>query len=520
MKKKVNEEKNIFIDRIINWLESKLERILKIKWIYYILLILIILAVNYINLKNNPNFLTNKNALNYFIIGCSISTVIAILLLFLNNKLRNKSIPFRFLIIGLILGTGYTFASPMFTQSDESFHFIRAYQIANGNLISPKDDFGNSYDSFPKSIYETLWDDDDIYPEFKNYEDSYKESKIKLEKNRTVAKNVRASNYIFLNYFSHAIGIKIGAVFNLSPYLIGLLGRLTNMIICLLLIYFSLKILPIGKKTMSVFLLAPSVLAYIASLSADGLIIAMSFLMISIIIKFMHDKTQFTWKWYVALLIIIAFVSTCKTTYLPMIGIVLFIPYQCFKSKKNKWISTLSLIILGVIFSISWITVGSVVISTSKYSGMYEYVRFLEIFINTLSKDFLSYIENIFAGNYLYQCQVNPYQIVPISYLILTVSSFLSEESDLNVRTIEKIFVSCIILVIVALISYALYMGNTDVTSNFINGIQGRYFAPIVLFIPFFIKNSKFKINDEILYDISIILNFALLVNMVEVFVI
>lgn len=523
--KKTKKKEKLFdvIDKIIDKTELILTKIFTCKWLYYIILISLACLIYYWNLKGNMKDLaiTDSKYLNYFYIGATIIVTVIGALLIANNKLKAIAIHKRYLIIGLILGTAYLFTSPVFTQSDESFHFIRAYQVSSGHFISPYDDYGNSYDTFPESIYSTLWDDDDRFPEYKNYEDSYSESKIKLDKDVTVVKDVRASNYVFLNYFPQSIGMKIGMILNQSPYMIGLLGRITNLITCILIITLGLKVLPFGKKAMAILLLAPSIISYIASLSADGLIIAMSFLLIALVMKFMHEKTKLNWKWYLLLLCVVAFVSTCKAAYLPIIGIIIFIPYDCFKDKKTKWLYTISLIILGLLFSLSWISIGNIKLTNpNSYSGLEKYIHFIKMFINTTCRDLVTYIENIFAGNYMYQCQVNPYRIIPMSYLFLLLISFFSEKSQLKVRFIEKVIVIAIGIIIMLLVSYALFVSDTDIQATFINGIQGRYFAPIVLLIPFFIKNPKIKIKDEKLFDISLILNLFVLLNMLSIFIV
>lgn len=523
MKKKKISKKNFFdmIDVIIDKIEYILTKIFSCKWLYYIGFILLAFFVYFLNLKSTMQEINvdNNKYLNYYYIGSLIVASIIVFLLIFNNKVKNMEVHKRYLIFSIVLGICYLFASPMFTQSDESFHFIRAYQVSNGHFISPYDEFGNSYDVFPKSIYDTIWDDEDLFPEFKNYEDSYKESKIKLNKNNTVVKDVRASNYVFLNYFPHAIGMKIGIILNQSPYMIGLLGRITNMIICIIIITIGLKIIPVGKKMMSILLLAPSIISYIASLSADGLIIAMSFLLISLVMKFMNDKTKLNWKWYLLLLLIVAFVSTCKAAYLPIIGILIFLPYDCFKNKKTKWLYSISLIIFGILFSFSWISVGNVsLVDSNGYVGLDKYIRFIKVFANTTCRDIISYVENIFAGNYMYECQVNPYKIIPMSYLSLLLISFFSEKSKLKVRTIQKMITIGIIVCVIILVSYALFISNTGLNATFINGIQGRYFVPIILLLPFFIKNSKIKVKEEKLFDISLVLNAIVLLNMISVF--
>lgn len=525
MKKKNSRSKNAWdiIDKIINNIELVLKKIFTNKWIYYLFFIIVAIGIYYWKLKDEIILLdiSKDKIINYYlIIGSSISVIIVGLLI-INQKFKKIAIHTKYIVFALILGIIYLLASPVFTQSDESFHFLRAYQVADGNLISPYDEAGNAVDDLPLSLYETLWDDDDTYPEYKTYEDSYKESKIELNKNRVVTENIRAANYVFINYFPHAIGIKLGIIFNLSPYTIGLLGRITNMIVCLSIIALAIKIIPVCKKTLAVIMLTPTVLSYCASLSADGIVIAMSFLLIALVLKYIYEKPKLNWKNYLLLLLIISFVSTCKVAYLPIIGILIFLPYDCFNSKKHKWLYTISLILIGIILCLTWMNISSIVINTnSTYTGIYKYINFIFVFINTYINDTVSYIQNIFAGHYLYQCQVSPVAIIPITYLIISVISYLSENTEHKIKYIDKFLTSIIIILVILLISYALFTANTDPTAKLINGIQGRYFIPILPLISFFVGKTKIKCSEVKLFDISIILNLYILLNMIIVFII
>ena len=177
------------------------------------------------------------------------------------------------------------------------------------------------------------------------------------------------------------------------------------------------------------------------------------------------------------------------------------------------------MIIFGILFSFSWISVGNVsLVDSNGYVGLDKYIRFIKVFANTTCRDIISYVENIFAGNYMYECQVNPYKIIPMSYLSLLLISFFSEKSKLKVRTIQKMITIGIIVCVIILVSYALFISNTGLNATFINGIQGRYFVPIILLLPFFIKNSKIKVKEEKLFDISLVLNAIVLLNMISVF--
>lgn len=507
---------------------DKLEEIcikaIKCKWLYYIIFIIFAFIIYYKKLLNATDSLdiVENNYVNYFLISFSIFILIITSSIFIFKS--KIAIHYKYFIIALLIGTCYLFASPMFTQSDESFHFIRTYQIAKGHIISPINENTNEgYDYFPKSVFETLYDDDDKYPEYKKYRDSFNESKISLDENNKVEANVRCAPYIFLNYIFNVVGVKIGMVFNLSPYLIGLFGRITGLIGCIILISIGIKRLPFCKKTMTLLLLCPVVLAYISSISADGVILSVSFLFISTILKYIHDKKILTIRNYIELLILIIFVSTCKTAYLPIIGILIFLPKENFKSNKKRIINIIFMLAIGIISSLTWMKIGNIsVISPVESTSLFDKLLFFCYqLINTIFNDGLSYIQNIFAGFYLYQCQVVPFEILSIIYALLFIISLLNEKSNIEIRNINKIITGCIMLLIFVLIEYALASGNTENNAALINGVQGRYFLPILILVPFFVKNKKLKIkNYNIIFSIAMLINLYVLLTMFVTFMI
>ena len=91
----------------------------------------------------------------------------------------------------------------MFTQSDETFHYIRAYQIADGHLISKYDSKGRGTDKLPKSIKTTIFDDKDKYPEYRTYADTDKALGIKLDKNVKSKTYIHCASYVFLDYIQN-----------------------------------------------------------------------------------------------------------------------------------------------------------------------------------------------------------------------------------------------------------------------------------------------------------------------------
>ncbi len=507
-------------NKIVNFLK----KIFINKWFYYIGLLLIAFLSYYIQFSTKyKNMLKPPVFIIVYLILSFLIICIAIIMIVFNDKKKKVSYEKMYLIFALVLGSMYLVFSPVFSQSDESFHFIRAFQVSKGHFISPVNVNNEAVDFLPESIFKTLYDDDDRYPEYKKYSDYLTERKINLDKENVVESSIRASNYIFINYLPHAIGIKIAYIFNLSPYYLGLFGRITNMLICIFICYLAIKITPFYKRTFTFFMLTPTVLAYMSSLSADGIVNSMSLLFIAYILKLCYEKNKLTLKNYIILLLIILFVSTCKVCYLPLIGLVLLIPCKCFKSNKNKYLSVIGLIGFGLLCSYISIKIGKIDVADSMVVIPLKdkIIYFVKAVLFSTPNNMMNYISNIFAGNYLYQNTLKPYEFISISYLICLYQVIINDNNKVELNDIKKYMIVAIMIVVYLLISYALYFGNTTIGNYEIIGIQGRYFIPIVLLIPLLFSKTAKKVNNlNEFYNVNIILNMFVVFSMLTQFII
>lgn len=270
---------------------------------------------------------------------------------------------------------------------------------------------------------------------------------------------------------------------------------------------------------MMLLLLCPVILAYTSSISADAIINSISFLFIATILQIRKDKIKLNLKKYLELSLMIIIISVCKTTYLPLIGIIFLLPKESFN--KNKYISILILLFLGLLSSLIWIKFGGITISSSinKMSFIETILMFLNKLINTTFNYSLSYIQNIFAGDYLYQRQVNPVGILSLIYLSLIIISTFMEDANIEFKKIEKIFCSLIGILIYMLIMYALFSTDIKNKTMFIKGVQGRYFIPIIFLLPILINKKKITIKDEkVLINISLLVNISIILTIFVTF--
>lgn len=512
-----------YINKMYERFKDIVVKVFTSKFLYLAISIICIIVYYYNLLANNIKGLKIKNYDYYvwFIIILGL-LVIASIIIYYILKHTDLKLYKKYFLVAIILSSFYVFTPPMFTQSDETFHYIRAYQIADGHLISKYDSKGRGTDKLPKSIKTTIFDDKDKYPEYRTYADTDKALSIKLDKNVKSKTYIHCASYVFLDYIPAVIGMKVGMLLNLSPYVIGVLGRLTNMIICTLIFALGLKRLPYAKKTMMILLLCPVVLAYTSSISADTVINSVSFLFIATILMHIKAKKQLSIKDYIELILMIIIISVCKTTYLPLIGLIILLPKENFGSIKKRILSIVLLIILGLVSSIIWMKVGG--ISIASEVGNHNFIETIVIYfnklINTIFNEGLSYIQNIFAGDYFYQRQVTPAGILPIIYLFIFIFSYLTEETNVKIEKFYKVAAGLIGVLIFLLIMYALYAAAQKNKTMFIYGVQGRYFIPIMWLAPIFINKQILKLkNTNVFFVASVLINISIILTIYVSFI-
>lgn len=469
-----------------------------------------------------------SNAIKYlrWFIFLGLITLVICLLSFKFITQNKEKIHKSYFIIAMLLGTCYLFLMPLFTQSDEPAHYLRAYELSNGYFTTPYYDEGHG-NYFDQSIIDSIYNNDK-QREYKTYEDMLDISKIQVNKEDKEFLSISASNYSIINYIPHTIGILIGKLFRLNPYFCGLTGRFFSLLFCVSLGALGIKLLPEGKFFAFTLLLSPVFLSYSASFSADGTTIAYTFLFISYILSKIKKKELLHWKDYLVLSILTICTSVAKIVYLPLILLIILLPKECFKNKKQEIILKIVLIGLGFIANFGWqfLLRSAATVATSNNSVsetnlwiFKEPIRYAMVIFNTIANNGYNELENIFAGEFLCHWQVRPYALVNFGFILVNLFAFLSEEKNKDAKTINTLLVLFTGVVIYGLVCTAMYQASTYEGARIVDGIQGRYFFPIICSLLFLKIKNPVKLNKNYLTYVNIILNFWIMLEMIHVFV-
>lgn len=518
------------MEKIKDKVETIIRKIVSCKLLYYIAIILLFLGTYFIDFRKKlEEFnMLDGNHLKYFIIAATLIGIVVLILIIISKKLYEKLQPhIVYIILALIMGGMYIFVIPLCAQSDEPEHIFRTFQVAKGEVISPVIN-GEFITEMPESIIDMVQVNSEAKKrEYKKYYDIKEMMEIELNEEQTT--QIRTvGNYLGISYFPHALGVKIGMLFNMNPYYSAMLGRITGLVTIILLFALGIKKLPYHKLFATIILLSPVVLSYTACFSADSVLLVAAFLMFSYVLYYMHTKEKISKKDYVIFAILTFILSVSKMAYLPLIGVLMFIPKECFentkiKSSKIKLLIVGIFIIFGMISALWWMNTANISATTGDASNTNSWIyskplSYLIVLFRNTATNAYSYLENAFAGHFLCHNQVNPYAIVPLTYIIISVIAFLSDENKEKTTMMQKIITVGIIALVYALVATAMYVYNTSYKEGIIIGVQGRYLLPLILLAMFFANNKKLQIREESLTNIALIANYVVYLTMMKQF--
>lgn len=413
-----------------------------------------------------------------------------------------------FIFTSTIFGILFIFLVPPINNIDEPSHFYRAYQLSEGKIIGQKisNEKRLSGGKLPSGLT-TLWNDygyirneTQAKTTIKNIKDSFIK-KIDLN-NRS---NIEFNNTVVyppLSYAPQAIGILLARCIYPSTLLMLYTGRLFNLIFWIICIYFSIKLLPVGKWVLFVLALFPMTLTLSTSLSADGPILAMSSLLISIILHIILEIKMISNRQLILLTIPILALSMMKLPYAAL-GLFFFaIPKEKFPKKFPKYTyitilgaTTISLIAIWQILSSK--THVELLPYTSVPGQIHTMLTQPLIFIRALLMiPFEGRLDGTFIQFFgtMGWADVNfPLWLVFWGYLSLILSILLIKEPFS--RKIRITSFSTLSVVVIATVA-SIYITWLPPGKEFVDTLWGRYFIPESLLLISCI-GGIFKLDNE-----------------------
>lgn len=443
------------------------------------------MGISGITYDNTINFSWRRMLL--FAAGMSI-----VLFLLLFRKTVGEHIEYAFAYIALAVGLVMAVGFPAQKVSwDEEYHFTSAYNLTISKVVMTPEIiyYSDAYETgslmYPKSEKEFAQ-----FKEFLDGSDIYNYDKTE---------QVQKGGFMALSSIGHipsALGMNIARLFKLPLSYLYIFGRVFNLLFYALCCFFAIKYMKLGKRLLAVVALMPTNLFLACVYSYDAAVNGLLFLAAAIILSDIADeKAVFNWKKYALTMGLIFVASAIKIVYIPFVLLILIMPKDRFKTRKDMLIMK-GLIVAGVVFAAAlllfFVDIADFMSADLRggETNVAEQVEYIlanipavaVLVVKSIASSFVSYSVGNGAYGLVGHWGEFPFQILIIVSICIIV---LTDGSELMLNIKSRVGVALIMLATTAAVWLSMYIVFTPVGVPWIGGVQGRYFAP--LRVPFYL---------------------------------
>ena len=454
--------------------------------------------------------------------------ILTVFLVICYKKFKYNNIAILYSIIAALVGSAMIIASPCVAQIswDEAIHYSNTNNMFRG-LSAEQMEYDNIISSTGISFPET-------------YEENQNVIKT-INKSDTYSYDILIGTHVIkfdnIIYVPMALVRRVAEIIGVSPSIVFYIGKFVSLIIFILVMTYSIHIAKVGKTSLFVLGLIPITVFHAISYSRDGLIIAgITLSMVAFINIIVDKKSKVDFK-FVALFILPLLIACLgKPNYFPLFLVALFIPKDRFKNNKQKVIFSFLLLMITLLvvstFGVDLIF-NNLIMGDSRGAGHISVAEQIDVvlhnpigFINIFIKSFLSTFFSIFSNHIttLGYLGNSSYSLGYVFVISLIISLFVktNSEEEISVQGRYKLLLLFISAVVIFGINLALYLEFTAVGSNYIDGVQFRYYLPLMYMLIVCIITPKIKSTfnyKNVIFGISLACTIALYIIIFELYI-
>ena len=405
-------------------------------------------------------------------------------LLWIDREIRKKERkPERiFLMLFIPISLAMMIALPLFRAPDEPAHLIRIWQISIGQWIPNSRNEGVFYE--PSNL---IWGEAEKIT-LKQLAETAAE-KMDMENLVVSSAGANTGFYPINNYFPQALGMALVRLVTKNRLAILYGARFGGWLATLLLLYYAVKKIPAGKNLLIAMALTPMFLQEAISASADGITCAATAAFLAMILQLRTQKERCEKKQYLEIFLLTFCVCTFKMFYCPLALLLLSVPEECFggKKEKRKVLFWIAVIILGMIGAWMLICLKNYIVpSTSAGNGIIDQVKwilrhplgYLAVLGRTIVNNFGRYANGV-IGDSLSWFNITIPSLLPMVQMF-TVWTIAIHDRRLKETLRMRLNIMALSAVSVLAIFTSLYAWWNPYANEWIYGIQGRYFLPLL----------------------------------------
>ncbi len=463
-------------------------------------------AITSFGVSDAPSF--SKIRFLYFALGALL-----IYLLFVCRKTVAQYPERLFLLIALPIGLLTILGlSPREAGWDESIHFYRAYSLLYD--LSGKDTIPISEHRFN---YLDVGAANEPFYFPRSQEENAQERAYGDEAREALTEQPANGLHLYsVAYLPQTLFLAVGLALRLPFWIVTALGRAGNLLFYCLLTYFALRHMKRGKCILLMVALFPTSLFLASTFSYDAFINGCFFLGISYLLgELLETNRPLSYRNLGIFIAAVVLGSMPKAVYIPLLLLGLMIPANRFRSQREAWIYR-GILLFFVLLLLSTFVLPAAA-STDAHSDprggdtstarqlaliLAHPVGYAKLALRSMLDTLYPYLVGPgVAGNLAYRGYLRFGDwICPFIVTVVLLDSSRPGPSDLQKK--QKLFTALLLCAVAGLIWTALYLSFTPVGLMQINGVQARYYLPLL--VPFYLLFSgdfaSVRLPDETLH--------------------
>ena len=411
-----------------------------------------------------------------------------------------------YLFLFFVFGIAYLFLFLPFVSPDEPSHYLSAYRISD-LLLGQIGQLGD------KRLLMRM-EDFQFFQQKKyvldpKYYMAVTES-MHLHRHQTgyvIAAGPMVTNSIF-SYFPAGFGMAVARVLNLSGTMTFYFGRMGNFIFFVFCFYFMLKMIPFGDTALFTMLMFPMTLHVAGSYSYDVVTFCIVAIFVIQVMQMICETERISSREYLCCAVNGALMAPSKLVYVPLLLLVFLIPGQKLSRKPERaFVRKCSLIGFSVTFMLAVMILVNLLGADSAIRDMVQEsastnvvawaheegytitwilhhpLRYLVMCFRTVFMMSDTYFFTL-IGSKLGWLNIGVPQL-PLIFgfvmflLAVNIRDQESEDFQPDRKTKGLIAALCACSVMLTLLVMALNW--TPLSDNYISGVQGRYFLPLLV---------------------------------------
>ena len=481
------------------------------------MILIAVVAVMMIHALYCYSFSDSGLALTFSGVSVVIAALAYLLIRALESRVRHR-VEMAFLVGLISCGLLYSVVFAPGTVPDETYHFEASYKLADYIMLQ-----GPTVDSLPVRADDSALLDGMLqswalgYDKYRSVIDQFAffvndASRVAVE---PVSSFDWTANPPYIKLPS-ALGIVLATLLNLGSYPLFYLGRFFNLLMFAALAYFAVRITPVGKNAMMVAGLLPMTLHLASSYSYDAGIMGLAFLLTGMCLRAVYGEGLMSRREKAGIVVVAVLLAPCKVVYTVIVLLVILIPRKRFSSTaasaRFKAIAIGCALLSVLVFRAAGLLQMAGVASSSTAEGSRgdEYGTFYSLsglvsdplntvllFLRTFDVQGSFYLDTLVGGSLAwFQADLKaPLYITVALLFIVVLSAQRSEGDNAVIPSAHRVLCGGLALAGGLGVILSMLIGWTFTSESVVQGVQGRYFLPLLPMAALIIRSKHMSID-------------------------